>query len=296
MRILVDHSAAVNQGAGIGRYARNLVPALMTAWSHPEYTLWYAPEGKSPPHFLEAARSVMPPGADVEWNAFRWSRRRADQLWFRARLPLPIQFFAGATDLVYSPDFTAPPAGRVPTVITVHDLAFDIVPDHAPDALRRYLSAVVPRQVKESAAVVAVSETTKRDLIDRMDVPSGKIFVVTNAADARFFEAEPLTFEERNALGIPERYLLTVGTLEPRKNHLNLFHAMEELPRNFDVPLVIAGRIGWNAEAILDQGKTLQTSGRVFFSTTCQTNCYLGSMLEHRHLSIHHGTRGSVCR
>jgi glycosyltransferase involved in cell wall biosynthesis len=187
-----------------------------------------------------------------------------DQLWYRARIPLPLSILARArADVVYSPDFTAPPAGRTPRIVTVHDLAFEICPERAPAGLRRYLQAVVPRQVALAARVVAVSETTRADLIERYRVDPAKIVVASNGVAERFFSASPLTAEERSRLGLPDRYILTVGTLEPRKNHLTLFRAMELLGDRFDYPLVVAGRRGWETAPILSAAEPLVRAGQV---------------------------------
>lgn len=136
-------------------------------------------------------------------------------------------------------------------------------PDTAPEPLRRFLNAVVPAQIDRAARVVAVSETTKHDLIERLDVEPEKIAVISNGVESAFFDATPLDERHRAALGLPERYLLTVGTIEPRKNHLNLFAALDHLPSASALPLVVAGRVGWSADPILAASAPLQVRNRV---------------------------------
>ncbi|MCC6791434.1 MAG: glycosyltransferase family 4 protein, partial [Thermomicrobiales bacterium] len=261
MRIAIDQSAGFNQGAGIGRYARNLVPALVDRMPNARFTLWYAPENGA--RFLDEAIDPFTDTMDVRVRRTRCPRRRMDQLWFRLRAPWPIELWTGRQDLVYSPDFTAPPSMRAPRIVTVHDLAFQIVPERAPEGLRRYLSAAVPRAVGEAAAVVAVSETTRHDVIDRLGVAPERISVVPNAADGRFFTAAPLDEAQRRRLGLPEQYLLTVGTLEPRKNHLTLFRALDMLPAGSRLPLVVVGRVGWSAGEIVAEARARQEQGTV---------------------------------
>jgi glycosyltransferase involved in cell wall biosynthesis len=263
LRLVVDDSAAFNQGAGIGRYARNIVPAAVRFLESSDVTLWYAAEGAQPPQFEEATLSAFFDLATPRVRRGRLSRRRMDQLWYRARLPLPLQLLAGAADVVYSPDFTVPPAPGVPRIMTVHDLAFLVTPERTSAPLRRYLSAVVPRQIEKADHVIAVSESTKRDLINVLEVDPTKISVVTNGVDDRFMGATPLSEMERRSLGVPEKYLLTVGTLEPRKNHLNLFEAIEHFSPGLDFPLVVAGRKGWDYEPILTAASPLVQAGRV---------------------------------
>ena len=263
MRIAVDYSAAFNQGAGIGRYARNLVPAATGRMQDTAFSLFYAPEPDVGARYANEATERFGTPGQVAIKRAPFDRRRADQIWFRARMPLPIEIWVGSNNLVYSPDFTAPPSLRSPSIVTVHDLAFEIVPERAPDSLRRYLSAVVPRQIKKSAAIVAVSESTKHDLVRFFGVSPNRVTVIPNAADDRFFSAVPLTPVQRQSLGLPDRFLFCVGTIEPRKNHLTLFDALESIAVHQLLPLVIAGRIGWNSDGIMERAQALQRAGRV---------------------------------
>jgi glycosyltransferase involved in cell wall biosynthesis len=263
MRLLVDDSAAFNQGAGIGRYARNVLPAAVRRLPSARVTLWYAPSGPGPAPFGQATSDGFRGMATPRIRRSPLSRRRMDQLWFRARMPLPVQVLAGPADLIYSPDFTAPPSGRTPRVVTVHDLAFIVRPESAPAALRRYLSAVVPRQIEGAARVVAVSEATRRDLIERLGADPARIALVPNGVEDRFFAPSPLAEATRARLGVPADYLLTVGTLEPRKNHQQLFRAIELLDGRAELPLVVAGRPGWDFEPILRAAEPLRRRGRI---------------------------------
>ena len=226
------------------------------------FCLFYAPSRPESAPFATDAVAALGENARVAVRRLPFSRRRADQLWFRARVGLPVQLWSGGADVVYSPDFTAPPAGRAPRLATIHDLAYLRCPEHVPPALRRYLSAVVPRQVAGLARVITVSETTRVDLIERLGVPEGRITVVPNGVEDRFFAARPPDAAMRARLGLPARYLLIVGTVEPRKNHANLFRAMTMLPQ-LDLPLVVAGRRGWGAEPIVADAAGLRAAGRV---------------------------------
>ena len=128
--------------------------------------------------------------------------------------------------------------------------------------LRAYLSTVVPRQLAVAARVLTVSETTKRDLIERLGVAEERILVVPNGVEERFFAAEPLAASERQTLGLPEAYLLNVGTVEPRKNLGTLFAALRLLGGDVP-PLVVAGGRSWRAASILADAVALRDEGRV---------------------------------
>lgn len=263
MKILVDDSAAFNQGAGIGRYARNILPAAAALLPGAEFLLLFAPSQPGRAPFHDATVSAFPPEVKVTVRRLPFGRRRADQLWFRARIPLPAQVFSGRSDVAYAPDFTLPPVGRIPRIITIHDLAFEVCLSVTPRALRSYLAAVAPRQARGAARVIAVSHATKHDLIERYAIDPSRIDVVPNGVDQRFFESVPLTSDERTELGIPESYLLMVGTLEPRKNHRNLFAALHTLDGAVDLPLVVAGRAGWEDGPIIEAARPLVEARRV---------------------------------
>ncbi len=264
-RVVIDASAAFNQGAGIGRYARNVIPAAALALPNTSFGLFYAPARPGPAPFGADALARFPRDRPVTIHRAPMSRRRADQLWFRAGVPFPLQAFTGPADVIYSPDFTAPPARRVPRLVTVHDLAFLIFPEHTQSRLRSYLEHIVPRQVATAHRVIVVSETTKSDLIERLGLREEQIVVVPNGVEERFFAATPLTVVDRESLSLPEEYLLTVGTVQPRKNHLTLFAAMRLLGGRLDVPLVVAGRRGWDVGPIVEASEDLVHGGRVRF-------------------------------
>ena len=261
-RIVVDASAALNQGAGIGRYARAIIPRLAAELPEIEFRGIVAPDENADPEVASLGRSELE-SAGVSLRKLPFSRRQADILWFRGRVPLPIEVFAGRNQLVYSPDFTAPPALSRRSIVTVHDLAFEVAPQYAPTGLREYLRNVVPRQVRKATRVAVVSETTRRDLRERYGIAEERIGLVSNGVSDRFFDPPSLAADERARLGIPAEYLLMVGTLEPRKNHLGVFEALEQSKVARDIPLIVSGRRGWADEAIVDRIATLQERGRV---------------------------------
>jgi glycosyltransferase involved in cell wall biosynthesis len=264
MRLIVDASAAVNQGAGIGRYARMIVPRVANRLPNARITGIVATD----PAAHDAVRAdglARLEGAGIKIKRLPFDRRLADILWFRARLPVPVQLFGGRADAIYSPDFTAPPALRTPSIITVHDLAFEVTPQYAPDSLRSYLQAVVPRQVSGASAIAVVSRTTARDLEERYRVDPQRITVVSNGVDERFFAAETLSAEALAELDLPPDYLLMVGTIEPRKNHVNAFLAVQRSRSGRELPLVVAGRRGWGDADIVKEMAALQAMGTVIW-------------------------------
>ena len=266
MYVVVDDSTATNQGAGIGRYARNVVRGAILAGDEIEWTLAYASRSRGEPPFLAEVCAGLSGRDRVALRRLPLPDVWMTRLWHRARLPLPIQLLTGRrADLVYSPDLAVAPSGRAPRVPTVHDLAFLVHPELYPPGLLRYLRAVTDRQLASAAHVVTVSEASRTDLIERAGVRSERISVVPNGVDGRFFDAGPPDHALRARLGLPDAYLLTVGSIEPRKNHLGLFAALDQLPASDRLPLVVAGRAGWGNEAIMAELRRRERDGSVIF-------------------------------
>jgi glycosyltransferase involved in cell wall biosynthesis len=258
VKTLVEASAAFDQGAGIGRYARNILTRLIEASDDEEWVLVRAPAERAAASYFDPARSNR-----VKVVTLPFSRRNADRLWFRMRVPVDIRLFGGRGDVVYSPDFTAPPMPGVRRMITVHDLAFVTHPCHTTEALRRYLEGAVPREVARADKVAVVSQATRKDVVRLLGVPEDKVVVVANGVDDRFYQAAPLDGAARKRLRLPEHYLLMVGTIEPRKNHLNAMRALERSRVGEHLPLVIAGRPGWGHERTMEEARRLVDRGLV---------------------------------
>jgi len=149
------------------------------------------------------------------------------------------------------------------------------VPDTSFPKLRAHLARAVPWAVQRARLVVAVSEHTKSDVVRLLGVPPERVRVAGNAPDALFQPCRDDTWRasERIRLGLPSRFLLAVGTLEPRKNLMRLLEALALLrDRGLFVgwegpPLVVAGREGWLYEPIYARVDALGLRAHVRFLT-----------------------------
>lgn len=256
-----DATAAARQAAGIGRYTRHLLGALALLDDETRYRVFYWSRG--------ASNGSLPPlDHRFRVRALPISDRVANAVWHRARAPLPVQLMIGGFDLFHSPDFTLPPVLGRPTVLTVHDLAFLRTPECAFPALRSYLEQVVPRSIRRATRIVAVSESTRRDCIGLLDTPPEKVTTILEGVGEAF--RAPLDPAKDRALirnaGITDSYILTAGTLEPRKNHVRLLEAYAHLrAQGVDLQLVVAGRPGWMYEPIHEAVLRLKLAGAVTF-------------------------------
>jgi glycosyltransferase involved in cell wall biosynthesis len=135
-------------------------------------------------------------------------------------------------DLLHCPTYRGPVRSALPLVVTVHDLAVFRHPKAFNRWTRTYSPRVVPRVLAAARRIIAVSEFTRRELVELLHVPDEKIRVVPNGVDEEFTSDGPAAEGE---------YVLAVGTLEPRKNLPRLVEAA----RRTRVELRIVGAQGW---------------------------------------------------
>lgn len=160
----------------------------------------------------------------------------------------------------------APLMSPIPTVVTIHDLAFIRFPHTFRAHNRTYLDVATRSSARRAACIFAVSEHTKREVVGILGVPPERVIVTHDAARAHFRPPNPATlaaFRQKHQL--PERFVLFVGTLEPRKNLLTLFEAYSQVARICNIPLIVGGAKGWLYEPVLKRLEALDVRDHVHF-------------------------------
>ncbi|MBC7251161.1 MAG: glycosyltransferase family 4 protein [Anaerolineae bacterium] len=237
MAIYVDISAAVHGRAGLGRYAANLARALVDVAAD-RFAFFYnrARDTHLPPGVEHIpARSVR--AGYKPWRMAVWLGQLA-RLGFNSLVP--------DAELFHATEHLLLPLRGVPTVLTVHDLIFHLFPEHHKPLNYWYLNLALPLYCRRATAIIAVSEATKRDLVRCWGLDPARITVVHEAADPRFRPASPEAIATvRQRYGLPPRFLVTVGVIEPRKNLSRLLDALDILRHDEDIHLVIVGGKGW---------------------------------------------------
>lgn len=275
MIIGVDYTAAAWQGAGIGRYTREIIRAAIAMGGPFQYRLFYAARGL-PNHspYLADLHALCAAYPTVRAIPLPLTPRALTIIWQRLRLPLYAEYFTGHLDVLHAPDFVLPPTRRARTLVTAHDLSFLIHPEWFTPSLQRYLTRVVPRNLRRANLVLAVSHNTRNDLARLVGIPHERIVTIHHGVSSRFQPLHPTTTEPtRQQLGLPEHFLLFVGTLEPRKNLVRLIEAFHYLvtiwhsnhPHQPCPHLVLAGRKGWLYDDIFATVKDYHLESRVFF-------------------------------
>lgn len=168
-------------------------------------------------------------------------------------------------DLMHSMAFVTPLWSPCPAIVTVYDLSFLHFPDRFPALQRLYLTSQTRRSVRTARQVVAISESGRDDIHRFFGVPLERIGVVRPGVDTTYQprpQNEIDTFRAQHSL--PEKFVLHVGTLQPRKNIPTLIEAMAKLPE--PLPLVLVGGKGWLYDEIFAKVERLGLSGRVHFT------------------------------
>jgi glycosyltransferase involved in cell wall biosynthesis len=239
--IAIDFTPAYEQTAGIGRLVRQMVSTLLHQDQEYQYHLFIAGVKSSKP---------LPTFANIPVHSTQIPPIWLARLWHRLKLPLPIEVFTGKHTLFHATDFVLPPTlPNTKTILTVHDLTFVRVPNAASPNLKKYLDFVVPKSIQRANHIIADSQATKDDIIQIYDCPPDKIDVVLSGVDERF---KPTTNHTnlRDKYKIGTRpFILSVGTVQPRKNYSRVIQALALLrSQGYEIDYVIAGGKGWLQE------------------------------------------------
>ena len=232
--------------AGTSRYVYSLLRELR-ALDPPESIFAYL-GGVDPPLDLRRTERFITRRAG--WPTHRPSVRIAWE-----QLVLPGWLHHDTVTLLHGPVNALPIAWRGPSVVTILDLTFVLLPDAFNRANRLYLHWMVAFAAARATRIIAISEATRQDIIARLRVPPERVQRIYCGVESRF---EPLADglevrAHREKWGLKEGFILFLGTIEPRKNLVRLIDAYAELRRRgtTDRPLVLAGGRGWGDEMIV---------------------------------------------
>lgn len=185
-------------------------------------------------------------------------------LWEQAVQPIVLRRIKA--DLVHAPVFVGPLIAPCPMVITIHDLSFIRFPQLFPSVNRLYLRIMTQLSARRARRLIAVSEHAASESVRLLDVPRDRIDVVYHGVEPRFRPLPPdqvAAFRDQHSL--PERFVLFVGTLEPRKNLVRLVEAFARV-RDGQTKLVLVGGKGWLYDDLFAQVERLGLNDEVIFA------------------------------
>lgn len=258
MLIGIDASrATVRQRTGTEMYSLHIIRGLLALGTPHRYAL-YAPH--APATGLLWQGDAQP---HVSVRAIPFPR-----LWTHVRLS--IEMVLRPPDVLFVPAHVLPLIHPRASVVTVHDLGYLAYPEAHTTFARQYLDRSTGWNARSAAAILADSAATKADLVRAYGADPGKIHVVYLGRDEKLARvADPgRVARVRARYGLAERYLLFVGTLQPRKNLDRVVEAFSRLrsqPGADGVQLVLAGKRGWLYDQLFEQVRRLDMADRVVF-------------------------------
>jgi glycosyltransferase involved in cell wall biosynthesis len=182
---------------------------------------------------------------------------------------LPRQLARLGADVCHFTNSVAPLAAACPMVVTIHDMTVWLLPRYHPRTRLLTMRAIVPWAARRARAIVADSHNSKRDIVRILGVPESKVHVIYAAPPPEF---RPLPRGAhldavRHRYRLPERLVLHVGTIEPRKNLVRLLEAFAQLRRRGHTShtLVLVGPLGWQYEPVFAAVERLGMDGSVRF-------------------------------
>jgi glycosyltransferase involved in cell wall biosynthesis len=240
------------RSAGVHQYIHHLLLHLGQADGRLRYTVLLG-EG------------VLPPDIALTSLRSRWPTSRAAVRVLWEQLVQPWTLRRIGAHLVHGPAFVGPLLAPCPVVITIHDLSFIRFPTLFRTANRFYLTMLTRLSARRARRLIAVSAHTAAETTRLLGIPSERIDVVYHGVDPAF---HPLPADEvavfRQRQGLPERFVLCVGTLEPRKNQTRLVEAFARI-HDGQVKLVLVGGKGWLYDELFTRVEASGLSKEIIF-------------------------------
>jgi len=237
LRIAIDAHSVGTRLAGNETYAVNLIEALAEIDQTNSYTI-YVTKREAIERF--AGR----------WPNFSIVRTLPHSPLVRIPITLSAKLRCNPVDVLHV-QFTSPPAAPCPVVVSIHDLSFEHLPETFKRRSRLQLRLTVRHSARKAARILTLSESVRRDIIDTYKIPPVRITTIPPAAPPQFrpVSNEKVLQRVRHTYGIRGDYILSVGSIQPRKNLRRLVQAYsllhDERPEVKLPVLVLVGKKAW---------------------------------------------------
>ncbi|MGQ9705399.1 MAG: glycosyltransferase family 4 protein [bacterium] len=265
MRVCAFTSSAVIERSGIGRFSKMLLKNLPFVATDIDFVYYYY---HFPPKYL-FRHGKMPLVLDVhrpnlKHILFPISRKVMDPIF--SHLKLNHSLLYGNVDIFFTPEYKYPDIDNEIMIYTIHDLISIKFKEFVTEDMHRLYQIDLDRGIKRADHIITVSESSKRDIVEVYNYPEENISVIYEGFEFIDNEYEGMSRDEEQnkKVQIDGDYILIVGAIEPKKNHIGLLKAYKILlERGYDIKLVIAGRSGWKNELIFDEIREIQKTGMV---------------------------------
>lgn len=253
MRVLVDvRHLNQSQPSGVGVYTHELLRALFEIDKKNEYVLLSSGSRRLQP--AESARGLKPAATNnnVSFIHLSTPNKFLNLRTLLLHHPTINWRVSEPIDLIFLPNLniTSLPTD-IPTVLTIHDLSWNLFPEFYSQKMRLWHKATKPKElIEKSARVLVPSTSTKQDVMNVFGKPENEIDVVPHGVEKIFSpKMEARDHGVRSRLKLPKRFALFVGTLEPRKNLFGLIDGIKYYRNKYhdDLSLVLVGKWGWKS-------------------------------------------------
>ncbi len=261
MKIGFDAKRVFNNFTGLGNYGRAVVANLAEQYPENEYHL-FTPKVKETP---ETIPFLKPP-----FHIHKGS----GALWRTTGIKKDLQ--KTGIDIYHGLSHEIPigiQKTSIKSVVTIHDLIIKVYPKQFPFLDRQIYDFKFKYACENADVIIAISESTKRDIVKYYGVSESKIKVNYLSADP-IFEKKVTTEQQQSVLkkyDLPSEFLLYVGSVIERKNLLSIIKAMEQLPADLDLPLVVVGKGKAYFQKIKNYLQTNPIRNRIIFTKYIET-------------------------
>jgi glycosyltransferase involved in cell wall biosynthesis len=243
----IDANPLLGERAGVGNYTGRLLAAMLERGRDWEFLLYSNRPLGQLEETLTAARPVGEHFTRSHW------------LWMQLLLPRIVA--RSEPDLLHFTNSLAPLRLSRPYVLTVHDASLFLHGRYHPKARLLTVRLILPFLAKRAASIITMSNNARRDLVKVLRLPPEKIEVIYEAAPPGFHREIDAAYQlaVRKKYGLPDRYLLYVGTIEPRKNLSRLVRAFGQLrQQGYRHQLILAGPNGWQMDGFTAEIERLE--------------------------------------
>ena len=261
MRIGIDASPILKEKAGVGCYVFNLIKHLSLIDQENRYVLFYC-------HHTDIRNKILKlSNPNFENKSILFPIKIMKALWATVRLP-KVNWFTHDVDLYHSTAFYLNPVSSGKSILTIFDLNFLALRRFTLWSGRWHYAPKIKEYAKRCDSIVTVSESSKKEIIESLNVAPEKITVIYGGCSEIFQPGSDDGLKEwiKRKYQIKGDFILYVGTLEPRKNLKGLIQAYNRSRAKEEFLLVLAGGRGWRYEHIFQLVKRLNLEDQVIFT------------------------------